>query len=364
MSSSRTGLSRLIHDHGDVVVVAPLRVILIILVALIVRRLAHRAIDRFINTTADSLVPRALSPLRERIATAALLESAVLPSERRRQRADTIGSLLKSAVSIAVFAMGFLMILRALHIDITPLIAGTSIAGVALGFGAQNIVKDFLAGIFMILEDQYGVGDVIDVKEATGVVEAVGLRTTRLRDEYGTVWYVRNGEIIRVGNQSQGYAQVVLDIPIEVGISVAAAAQAILAVAQEMSADDEWSADFLEEPELQGVQELTREQTTLRLAARVRPLQQWPVARELRRRIRERLDAQEFAGATVGAAADSPSASAPTSTSGSASSGSGSGSAGLGSTGSGSAGSGSTGSPSTSSASISSARPPAQGEAR
>ncbi len=320
MSSSRTGLSQLIHDHGDVVVVAPLRVLLIVVVALIVRRLAHRAIDRFINTTADSLVPRALIPLRERIATAALLENAVVPSERRRQRADTIGSLLKSAVSIAVFAMGFLMILRALHIDITPLIAGTSIAGVALGFGAQNIVKDFLAGIFMILEDQYGVGDVIDVKEATGVVEAVGLRTTRLRDEYGTVWYVRNGEIVRVGNQSQGFAQVVLDVPIEVGVSVAAAAAAILAEAQDMSTDDVWSGDFLEEPQLQGVQELTREQTTLRLAARVRPLQQWPVARELRRRIRERLDAEGLGTAGTGAGADASSASTSASASASTSS--------------------------------------------
>lgn len=313
MSSTRTGLSRFVHDHGDVVVVAPLRVLLIVVVALAVRGLAHRAIDRFINTTADSLVPRALNPLRERIAAAALMENSILVSERRRQRADAIGSLLKSAVSIAVFAMAFLMILKALHIDITPLIAGTSIAGVALGFGAQNIVKDFLAGIFMILEDQYGVGDVIDVKEATGVVEAVGLRTTRLRDEYGTVWYVRNGEIIRVGNQSQGYAQVVLDVPIAVGVSVAAASGSILEVALGMRADEHWSGGFLEEPELQGVQELTRDQTTLRIAARVRPLQQWPVARELRRRIRERLDADAadaadaaLAGATVAASIASP----------------------------------------------------------
>lgn len=306
MSSSRNGLSRFVHDHGDVVVVAPLRVLLIVVVALVVRAVAHRAIDRFINTTADSLVPRALNPLRERIAVAALMENSLLASERRRQRADTIGSLLKSAVSIAVFAMAFLMILKALHIDITPLIAGTSIAGVALGFGAQNIVKDFLAGIFMILEDQYGVGDVIDVKEATGVVEAVGLRTTRLRDEYGTVWYVRNGEIIRVGNQSQGFAQVVLDIPIAVGVSVAAAAESILQVALDMRAEERWSGEFLEEPELQGVQELTREQTTLRVAARVRPLQQWPVARELRRRIRERLDADNADAALAGAASVTP----------------------------------------------------------
>ena len=299
MSSSRGGLSRFVSDHGDVVVVAPLRVLLIIVVALLVRRLAHRTIDRFITATADSLVPRALNPLREHVLTASLLENSVLLSERRRQRADTIGSVLKSAVSVTVFALAILMILRALHLDITPLIAGTSIVGVALGFGAQNIVKDFLAGIFMILEDQYGVGDIIDVKEATGVVEAVGLRTTRLRDEYGTVWYVRNGEIIRVGNQSQGFAQVVLDVPVPVGASIADASAGMLAAAEEMRADDHWAAEFLDGPELQGVQELSMDQTTLRIAMRVRPLQQWAVARELRRRIRERLDHDAAPAASI-----------------------------------------------------------------
>jgi small conductance mechanosensitive channel len=169
-------------------------------------------------------------------------------------------------------------------------VAGTSLVGVAVGFGAQNIVKDFLAGMFMLLEDQYGVGDVIDVKEATGTVEAVGLRTTRLRDVEGVAWYVRNGEIVRVGNLSQQYAQVVLDIPVGVGQDVPAALDALRQVAADLHADQQWQASLLAAPEVLGIERLTREETVLRLVARVKPLEQWRVARELRARIRAALD--------------------------------------------------------------------------
>ena len=129
--------------------------------------------------------------------------------------------MLKSAVSFTLVVIAVLLILSELDIDLAPFIAGTSIVGVALGFGAQNIVKDFLSGMFMMLEDQYGVGDIIDFEKASGTVEAVGLRTTRLRDVNGTVWYVRNGEVVRVGNKSQGFAQVVLDVPIDARADVA-----------------------------------------------------------------------------------------------------------------------------------------------
>ncbi len=139
--------------------------------------------------------------------------------------------------------------LSELRIDLAPFIAGTSIVGVALGFGAQNIVKDFLSGMFMMLEDQYGVGDVIDFEKASGTVEAVGLRTTRLRDVNGTVWYVRNGEVVRVGNKSQGFAQVVLDVPIDAwrrrrpGV-----ARRCSRWRRQMRGEEDWSAVFLERP--------------------------------------------------------------------------------------------------------------------
>jgi small conductance mechanosensitive channel len=144
--------------------------------------------------------------------------------------------------------------------------------------------------MFMILEDQYGVGDVIDFEEATGTVEAVGLRTTRLRDVNGTVWYVRNGEVVRVGNKSQGYAQVVLDVPMAASTDIDDASEALRSVAAQMYAEEAWADVFLSEPEVQGVEAMTRDETVIRLVARVRPLEQWRTARELRRRIRERLD--------------------------------------------------------------------------
>ena len=180
----------------------------------------------------------------------------------------------------------------------------------AVAFGAQNVVQDFLSGMFMILEDQYGVGELIDVKEATGTVEAVGLRTTRLRDEHGTVWYVRNGEIIRVGNQSQGFGRVVvLDVPVGAEADLDVASSAMLTVAREMQADTDWSELFPGEPELQGVQELTREETVIRLVARVRPGQHFRIARELRRRIRARSYDLDIAGIRAGS--DGPGDAAP-----------------------------------------------------
>jgi small conductance mechanosensitive channel len=139
------------------------------------------------------------------------------------------------------------------------------------------------------------VGDTIDFEKASGTVEAVGLRTTRLRDVNGTVWYVRNGEVVRVGNKSQGYAQVVLDVPIAASTDVAAASQAMLEVARHMHEEPEWAEVFLDEPEVQGVEAMTREETLIRLVVRVRPLEQWRTARELRRRIRERLDRLDIA---------------------------------------------------------------------
>ena len=150
--------------------------------------------------------------------------------------------------------------------------------------------------MFMMLEDQYGVGDVIDFQQASGTVEAVGLRTTRLRDVNGTVWYVRNGEVIRVGNKSQGYAQVVLDVPIDAWADVAAASAAIQDEAETMRTEDEWAPKFLGDPDLQGVESMTREETVIRLVVRVRPGAQFGVARELRRRVRRQQRAHRHLG--------------------------------------------------------------------
>jgi small conductance mechanosensitive channel len=277
------------EDHKKVLIEIPIRVVAIILVALLIRAILHRMIGRAVRPVRGE-VPRILRPFKEKLENSSFLESAGLLSERRAQRAATLGSVLKSATSITIFAVTFLLILGELQINLAPFIAGTSIVGVALGFGAQNIVKDFLAGIFMLLEDQYGVGDVIDFQLASGTVEAVGLRSTRLRDVNGTVWYVRNGEVLRVGNKSQGFAQVVLDVPLDAWADVDRASEAMRDVSAEMAEEDDWSSVFLNTPEVQGVESMTREETVIRLVAKVRPLEQWRTARELRRRIRDRLE--------------------------------------------------------------------------
>ena len=279
-----------IESHSYWIIEVPIRIVVIILVCLIVRALLHRVINRAVKPVHVGEVPRILRPFKDRVQNSSFLESTGLLSERRNQRAATIGSVLKSAVSLTVFVIGLLTVLSELRINLAPFIAGTSIVGVALGFGAQNIVKDFLAGMFMMLEDQYGVGDTIDFEKASGTVEAVGLRTTRLRDVNGTVWYVRNGEVVRVGNKSQGFARVVLDVPIDAWADVAAASQAILDEAETMRQEETWSDLFLGDPEVQGVESMTREETVIRMVARTRPGEQFRIARELRRRIRVRLD--------------------------------------------------------------------------
>ncbi|MDT4935283.1 MAG: moderate conductance mechanosensitive channel [Pseudonocardiales bacterium] len=287
-------LPKYVEDHSKWIIEIPIRILVIIVVALILRAVLHRMINRIVRPVHIGQVPRMLRPFKDRAVNSAFLESTGLLSERRAQRAATIASVLRSGVSFTILVIAALSILSELGVNLAPFIAGTSIVGVALGFGAQNIVKDFLSGMFMMLEDQYGVGDVIDFEKATGTVEAVGLRTTQLRDVNGTVWYVRNGEVVRVGNKSQGFAQVVLDVPIDADADIDRASSTMLAVAQEMRAEQAWEPVFLGDPEVQGVERMTREETVIRLVVRVRPLEQWRVAREMRRRIRERLERQDI----------------------------------------------------------------------
>ncbi|RZT27432.1 small conductance mechanosensitive channel [Kribbella sp. VKM Ac-2569] len=180
----------------DQVVVVPARIAGLIIGFFLLRWVLHKVIRRFARRTGNGAVAGVLS--KSRIGQD-FVENT-LASERRAQRAQTIGSLLSSIVTIVLAAVLVVMVLAELGFNIMPVIASASIIGVALGFGAQTLVKDFLAGVFMIFEDQYGVGDLIDMEKATGVVVAVGLRITTLRGEDGTTWYVRNGEVLRVGN--------------------------------------------------------------------------------------------------------------------------------------------------------------------
>jgi small-conductance mechanosensitive channel len=264
---------------------------LVLLIALILRKVAHRLITRVVRRASSSRASLAGRLRGREPSTPEGLDAIV--AERRRQRAETMGSVLKHIASIVILGTAVLTALDRLSIPITPLLTSVGIVGVAIGFGAQELVKDFIAGMFMLLEDQYGVGDVIDLGEVIGTVEGVGLRTTRVRDDYGTVWYVRNGEVARVGNKSQGYAQVVLDTPVPATMDLDQAGRAIKAAADSLWRDNDWADVILEEPQLLGIEQLTGDGAVLRLTAKTRPLQQWRVARELRHRVKQRLDARD-----------------------------------------------------------------------
>jgi small-conductance mechanosensitive channel len=267
----------------------PARIVLIVVLAVVLRVLLNRAIRRLVTSAAEGTVPVVLRPLHDR-AKGRLLEASPLLSERRRQRSETIGSVLRSVASLVVFTVAGAMVLSELGFDLGPVLASAGIVGVAVGFGAQNLIKDFLNGMFMILEDQYGVGDVIDAGEASGTVEAVGLRSTRLRDVAGTVWHIRNGEIIRVGNKSQGWARALLDIPVAWDSDVTHVREVVKGAADELWHDEEWTQKVLEEPEVWGVEDMGSSGLVIRLVVKTAPLEQWAVARELRERVKAAFD--------------------------------------------------------------------------
>ncbi len=196
-------------------------------------------------------------------------------------------------LSIVIYAIAIMLCLAELEVNLGPILAGAGIAGVALGFGAQSLVRDFLTGIFIVIEDQYGVGDVVDVGEASGTVEEVTLGVTRIRGLDGTVWHVPNGEIKRSGNKSQYWARVILDVPVAYDADIAAASALIKQVA-----DCVWRGakkDFvLPEPEVWGVEDFGADSIAIRLAVKTLPGSQWAVARELRAQLKEAFDREGF----------------------------------------------------------------------
>ncbi len=275
---------------GDVLLGNPLKLIGLVLLALITRYLLHRVVDRLVARATRAEPPERLLGSR-RVAKVVFGGTGVY-SERRALRATTLGSLLKSIVTAVIGVIVVVMALDILGYPVGPLLASAGIAGIALGFGAQNLVKDFLSGIFMLLEDQYGVGDVIDMGEAMGTVEAVGLRVTRLRSVDGTVWYVRNGEVIRVGNSSYGWSRALLDVRVAYNEDIERVRALLESVVAELAADPEWEQFVLEDPEVWGVESLAADSVVLRVVVKTEPLQQWKVARELRERIKRVFDAE------------------------------------------------------------------------
>ena len=217
---------------------------------------------------------------------------SILAEQRLTQRTKTIASVLDNFATWAITITALVMVLSELGVDVGALIAVSTILGAAIGFGAQSLVKDLLAGIFIVFEDQYGVGDWVEIGDVSGEVEKVGLRVTEIRDIHGTLWFVRNGEINEVGNASQDWAAALLDFAFAYDNDVDQVQSIILDVASEMRASDQWNKDMTADVEIWGMQHVSGEQFIIRASAKTVPNRQWAVARELRKRCKAAFDAK------------------------------------------------------------------------
>lgn len=297
--------NRTVAEVGGWVVGVPLRILAIMLVALVVNRIARRAVKRLLRGMASGTVRERLGAVRK-VTPASLLETEEM-SLRAEQRANALAGVLRSVVSFVIFAIAGFLVLDELGINLAPLLAGAGIVGVALGFGAQSLVRDFLSGMFILIEDQFGVGDIVALDSVRGTVETISLRTTQLRGVDGTVWHVPNGEIRRVGNMSKHWSRAVLDVEVAYGTDIDQARAVIKRVA-----DAVWRerADVLEEPRVLGVETLGASSLTLRLVVKTRPSHQWETSRVLRERIKRAFDEEgiELQGDAAAEGDASPSA--------------------------------------------------------
>ncbi len=267
-------------------VTVTLRIAFVLALALAIRAVTHRTIKRITRHAADSEADGSRGLFRE----------------RRQQRAQALGSILRSATSVIIFGIAGITIAGDLGLNLAPVLASAGVLGIALGFGAQSLVRDYLSGIFMLVEDQYGVGDVIDAGDATGTVEAVNLRVTRLRDVNGVVWHVRNGTIARIGNESQGWARAVIDFPVTYRQNLPRVREVMKQTATDMWKEPRWRDVILEEPEVWGVESISSDSIMMRLVAKTIPLGQWEVARELRERLMIALEESDVPGEPVASA--------------------------------------------------------------
>ena len=214
------------------------------------------------------------------------LERSPLAAMRLVQRTRTLGSILQNIVNVAIVTIAILLTFNVL----APFALLSAAIGAGLGFGAQNIVKDVLNGIFIVAEDQVGIGDVVDLGLATGIVEYVSVRITHVRDVNGTLWYVRNGEITRIGNMSQGWSRVIIDLALPVDVEIDQVEKTMLATAKNLAKDPKWRTRVIEQPEVWGLESITGDALVIRLVMKTRANAKDDVARELRMRLKRAMD--------------------------------------------------------------------------
>jgi moderate conductance mechanosensitive channel len=270
----------------------PARIVFLLVLGIAIRLVVNRLIDRLVAKTAGLAPPKHFFGSER--AAKILSSNATLYRERRAQRAQALGSIFKSITTAVTAGIILLMMLSTIGQNIAPILASAGVLGLAVGFGAQNLVKDFISGVFMLLEDQYGVGDVVDMGEAVGTVEGVGLRVTRLRGFDGVLWHVRNGEVIRIGNRSQGWSSLVLDVEVAPDENIPQVEELINGVAQAVAEDEAFSDKILEVPKVVGIEALTGNSITLRVIGRCAANEHFGVLRELRLRLKALFDAEDI----------------------------------------------------------------------
>jgi moderate conductance mechanosensitive channel len=272
----------------------PLAIIAILLAAWLLRIIARWAIRR--GTQRIMLPPESLTNRIGAITGIGQAEGVALEIEmaRRKSRAESIGAALAGVAAVGIWIVAVFSIASVLGVDLAPLLAGAGVAGIALGFGAQSLVRDCISGLFMLIEDQYGIGDQVDLGAASGTVERISLRTTVLRGADGTVWHVPNGEVRRVGNQSKLWSMAVVDVDVPVDADLKAARDHLLAGATRLCEQPEYAADVLERPRVLGVESVRAEGVTLRLVVKSTPGRQWALQRALREAIKHELDANSI----------------------------------------------------------------------
>ncbi|MFI8348186.1 mechanosensitive ion channel family protein [Streptomyces sp. NPDC085596] len=282
-----------LEEHTTALVEVPLRIALIVVVLGVIRWVAKRAITRVVQHILQPSGDEGESrpPRRSGRGAAVLLRDRSRASQRREQRARTIGSVLSSGVTIVLALLGTAMILDQVGIALGPLLASAGVVGLAIGFGAQSLVADYLSGLLIMVEDQYGVGDTVDLGEAIGEVEHIGLRLTHVRDLNGGLWHIRNGEVLRVRNDSQDWARAVLDVAVAYDANLDTVYQVLEDAGRTLRQNPAFAGVLLEDPSVWGVQSLDADGVVVRLAVKTVPLQQWAVTRELRRRVKDALDA-------------------------------------------------------------------------
>jgi small-conductance mechanosensitive channel len=286
-------------DAADWIVAKPLAIVLTVVVAWVAARILRSVAGRVVTRIGGPAQSERLARLKARAPAGLVSEEE--ESLRAEARANTLAAVVRSIVTGLVWFVAFVVILDIIEINVGPLLAGAGVVGVALGFGAQQMVQDYLNGFFLVVEDQYGVGDWVDVgPEAQGVVERVTLRSTRLRGVDGTVWHVPNGEVRRVGNYTQDFAYAVLDVQVALDVDVTSVEEMMTAIAERLAAEESWRPDITGTPDLWGVNTLTREGATIRMLLKTAPGAQWRVQRELKRRVKHAFDRQGLTTSLAG----------------------------------------------------------------